>query len=245
MFIPTGKTYGEMMPRYLEKQFNTYHVVVYIPKDVQHYFRKTKFTQTLQTDSLSEAEVLKLPYIAEWKALIKAARNNRGPINSGVIADEVRLLREEIRTKWQGFEDSAIMELADNLREHPNQDYADELLSRVQGEWTPTDEFIEDWIAQAEFQPKTADEARSNLKLFCDKFRFFETVGKEGIEGWVEELTASLSIPTVKKKIGHVRGYWQYCVDKKHTKAPAPPQGLVKKPKRSKAAVAEGNEVKA
>ena len=227
------------MPRYLEKQFNTYHVVVYIPKDVQPYFRKTKFTQTLQTDSLSNAEVLKLPYLAEWKALIKAARNNRGPIGLDVIADEVRLLRDEIKTKFKGFEDSAIMELADNLREHPNQHYADELLARVQGDWTPTDGFVEDWIGQADFQPKTADEARSNLKLFCDRFRFFETVGKDGLNDWVDELSASLHVTTVKKKIGFVRGYWQFCVDRGHTIAPAPLAGLVKKPKRSKAIVAE------
>lgn len=234
-----GKTYGENMPKHLERQFNTWHAVVYIPKDVQPYFRKTKFAQTLQTDSLSEAEVLKLPYVAEWKALIKAARNNKGPINLQAISDQVRLLRDEIKTKWKGFEDYAIIELAEGLRDNPDQDYAEELLSRVQGEWTPTDEFIDDWIAQAEFQPKTADEARSNLKLFCDKFRFFETTGKDDLNGWVDELTESLSIPTVKKKIGHVRGYWQYCVDKKHTKAPAPSQGLVKAPKRSKSTVAQ------
>lgn len=227
------------MPRYLEKQFNTYHAVVYIPKDVQPYFRKTKFTQTLQTDSLSDAQVLKLPYIAEWKALIKAARNNRGPIGLDVIADEVRLLRDEIRTKWKGFEDDAIMELATNLREHPNQHYADELLARVEGDWTATDGFVEDWIGQADFQPKTADEARSNLKLFCDKFRFFETVGKDDLKDWVDKLSASLHVTTVKKKIGFVRGYWQFCVDSGHTKAPAPQAGVVKKPKRSKAVVAE------
>jgi integrase len=226
------------MPRYLEKQFNTYHAVVYIPKDVQPYFRKTKFTQTLQTDSLSDAEVLKLPYIAEWKALIKAARNNRGPIGLEAIADEVRLLRDEIRTKWKGFEDDAIMELADNLREHPSQSYAEELLSRVQGDWTPTDGFVEDWIGQSEFQPKTADEARSNLKLFCDKFRFFETVGKDDLKDWVDELSASLHVTTVKKKIGFVRGYWQFCVDNGHTKAQAPQAGLVKKPTKGKAVIA-------
>jgi integrase len=230
---------GKVMPRYLEKQFNTYHVVVYIPKDVQPYFRKTKFTQTLQTDSLSDAEVLKLPYLAEWKALIKAARNNRGPIGLDVIADEVRLLRDEIRTNWKGFEDDAIMELATNLREHPNQHYADELFARVKGDWTVTDGFIEDWIGQADFQPKTADEARSNLKLFCDRFRFFETVGKDGLNDWVDELSAILSVTTVKKKIGFVRGYWQFCVDRGHTIAPAPIAGVVKKPKRSKAIVAE------
>ena len=234
-----GKTYGESMARHLERQFNTWHVVVYIPKDVQPYFRKTKFTQTLNTDSKSEADVLKLPYVAEWKALIKAARNNRGPVNLQAIADKVRLLRDEIRTKWKGHEDDAILELAYNLRDNPDQDYAEELLSRVQGDWTPTDQFVEEWINQAEFQPKTADEARANLKLFCDKFRFFETVGQDDLQGWVDELRTSLSVPTVKKKVGHVRGYWQFCVDKKHTKAAPPHQGLVKTPKRSKAAIAE------
>jgi integrase len=227
------------MPRHLEKQFNTWHVVVYIPRDVQPYLSKTKFAQTLQTDSLSEAEVLKLPYLAEWKALIKAARNGNGPINRQSIADRVRLLREEVRTKWKGYENDAVEWLAENLEEHPNMQYAEELLARVQGEWTSTDQFLEEWIAQAEFQPKTGDEAKSNIKLFCAKFRFFETIGKDELHGWVEELRSVLSVPTVKKKIGYVRGYWQFCVDKKYISVPPPPQGLVKAPKRSKATTAE------
>lgn len=230
------------MPKNLEKQFNTWHAVVYIPKDVQPIFRKTKFSQTLQTDSLSEAEVLKLPYLAEWKALIRAVRNGDRSIvgRREALDDSVRFFKEEIRTKWKGWEADGLSQIVDNfLRDDPDKEWANEVYSRVSGDWTPTDQFVEEWIAQAEFQPKTADEARSNLKLFCDKFRFFETVRTEDLKGWAEELTASLSIPTVKKKIGHVRGYWQYCVDKKHIEVPAPPQGLVKKPKRSKAAVAE------
>ena len=222
------------MPRHLEKQFNTWSAVVYIPEDVQPYFRKTKFMQTLRTDSRSEAEILKLPYVAEWKALIKAARSNRGPINVQAIADEVRLLRHEIKNKWRGYEDEAILELADRLRDNPDKAYADELLSRVAGDWTPTDSFIEEWIAQAEFQSKTAHEANTNVRQFVSQFRFFETTGLDDLTGWVDALGATLSIPTIKKKLGHVRSYWTYCVKKKYTKAPPPPLGIVDAPKKNK-----------
>lgn len=226
------------MPSYLEKQWNTYHAVVYIPKDVQPRFGKKKFCKSLETDSKSEADLLKLPYVAEWKALISAARQTKGPLNIESIKEEVRLLREEIRTKWVGYENDAIMELATNLREHPNPKHADELLSRVTGAWNSTHEYVEEWLDAQEYLPKTVGEARPVLKQFCDRFRFFETTTQKDLESWVEELCADLNVVTVKKKIGFVRGFWTYCVEKGHTKAPPPPAGLVKRPKKSKRATA-------
>jgi len=231
-----GKTYGESMPKHLEKQWNTWHAVVYVPKDVQPYFDgKTRFSQTLRTDSLKEAEVKKLPLGAEWKELIKAARQARGPVNVEDIAAQVRLLRDEIRRKWQGFEDDAMLELATNLRDHPDQDHADELLNRVAGDWNPTADYIEEWLEDAEYQPKTADEARTNVQQFCETFPIFEKLTRKDLEGWVEGLLAKRSIPTVKKKVGHVRAYWAYCHRKEYTKATPPPDGLVPKPRKNKA----------
>ncbi|EDM71660.1 Phage integrase [Roseobacter sp. AzwK-3b] len=224
------------MPKHLEKQWNTWHAVVYIPKDVQPYFSgKTRFSQTLQTDSLSEAEIKKLPLVAEWKELIKAARKARGPVNVEDIAAQVRLLRDEIRRKWQGHEGDAMLELATNLRDHPDQDHADELFARVTGEWNPTADYIMEWLEHAEYQPKTADEARTNVQQFCDEFRIFEKVTRKDLEGWVEGLLKERSIPTVKKKVGHVRAYWAYCHKKEYTKATPPPEGLVPKPRKNKA----------
>ena len=62
------------MTKYLVKQWNTYYAEMRIPKAVAHFFKKTKFSQTLKTDSLEEAEIWKLSYIAHWKSLIKAAK---------------------------------------------------------------------------------------------------------------------------------------------------------------------------
>lgn len=47
--IPTGNTYGKYvaimakLPSYLERQWNAFHVTLKIPKDVQPFFRQTKF----------------------------------------------------------------------------------------------------------------------------------------------------------------------------------------------------------
>lgn len=230
-----GKTYGEMMPKHLEKQWNTWHAVVYIPKDVQPHFEgKTKFSQTLQTDSLREAEIKKLPFVAEWKELINTARKVKGPVNAEEIGNQVRLLQDEIRWKWRGYEDEALHELASVLSDHPDKDYANEVYSRVSGSWNTTDGYIEEWLEGAEYQPKTADEARTNVQQFCDSFKIFEKVTRKDFEGWIEGLLKERSIPTIKKKVGHVRTYWGYCHKKEYTKAPPPPDGLVPKPRKNK-----------
>ena len=62
------------MAKYLVKQWNTYYAEMRIPKAVAHLFKKAKFSQTLRTNSLDEAEIRKLPYIAHWKSLIMAAK---------------------------------------------------------------------------------------------------------------------------------------------------------------------------
>lgn len=227
------------MAQYLEKQWNTYFAVVYVPKDVQARFGKKKFCKSLGTDSKSEADRLKLPYVAEWKALIAAARKTKGPLDTKAISEEVRLLRDEIRNNWTGYERDAVLELASNLQDHPDSDYADELLSRVVGDWNSTHDRVDEWLEAQDYLPKTEGEARPVLQQFCDKFRFFETTTPKDLEAWVAELSAELNVRTVKKKVGFVRSFWAYCVEKGYTKAPPPPAGLVKQPKKSKKATAE------
>ena len=62
------------MAKYLVHQWNTYYAEMRITKAVAHLFKKSKFSQTLKTDSLEEAEIRKLPYIAHWKSSIRATK---------------------------------------------------------------------------------------------------------------------------------------------------------------------------
>ena len=70
-----------MSSSYLIRKTNMYYAEMCIPKGVAQLFNKAKFCQTLKTNSLDEAEIRKLPYIAHWKSLIMAA--NRGASSSG------------------------------------------------------------------------------------------------------------------------------------------------------------------
>ena len=55
------------MAKWLERQWNTWHVTLKVPKDVQPYIGKTKWYETLGTDSLEEANIKKHKYISLWK----------------------------------------------------------------------------------------------------------------------------------------------------------------------------------
>jgi integrase len=222
------------LDKYLEKQWNTYHASMKVPKDVQAIFGKTKFHKTLGTDSLEEANIRKLPLIAEWKRRIKVARLTKKDHPTPSIDEQVAFYKAEIETKWKGFEQDGLGLLADVLDENYYRDHrrqlrtdttkeekagAEEILNRVAGDWSATHEHIEDFIADAEYTLKTSDEARSSLKQFTDKFRVFELIAEEDIAKWVEELLATQARPTVKKKISFARNYWAFCKKRGHTSA--------------------------
>ncbi|WP_296940045.1 DUF6538 domain-containing protein [uncultured Marivita sp.] len=63
---------------YLEKQRNTYFAVMKIPADVRPYFQgKTRFSTTLKTGNLSEANRRKWHFIEVWKEQVALARRTK------------------------------------------------------------------------------------------------------------------------------------------------------------------------
>jgi len=231
---------GNRVSNYLEKQYNTWFVVLYIPKDVQRYFGKTRFSHTLETDSRSEADIRKLDYIKNWKQRIKLARKEiaEGGLDVG---DRVEHYKAELEDwKSDGLGDEYLSELhfalSDEIREPYNGpkgyayrirpdlgqteiDAVREIYSRVSGALTPTKGYVEQWLPTEEYQPKTADEARKSLRLFTSRFPFFEKITQGEMKEWVSELLEARSPRTIKKRIGHVRAYWDYCFEKGYTKA--------------------------
>lgn len=85
-----GKTYGKFavtkQDSYLEKQRNTYFAVMKIPADVRQYFQgKTRFSTTLKTANLSEANRRKWQHIEAWKAQVALARRTK----TGTVPDSI------------------------------------------------------------------------------------------------------------------------------------------------------------
>ena len=85
------------MPDYLIKQRQGWYAVLEIPKDVRAEIGKTRFKQTLKTDSRSEANFKVLAIVSDWKKQIALAREQPDPSANELTNDilKVRQFQQE------------------------------------------------------------------------------------------------------------------------------------------------------
>ena len=164
--------------KYLERKWNQWHVTLKVPKNVQHLFRHddkapqrlrnkpmTKFYKSLQTDSLELAEIRKLPIIANWKAIIVAARQTINPEQF----DYDKAVKSYSETfKALGGGPDAITHVSHQV---PLKDAGstkemieiNEAQLVAQGAATgaglATTIYLDEWLGQCEYNPKGKDEA--------------------------------------------------------------------------------------
>lgn len=210
-----------MTGKFLQLQWNTYYVRMRVPADVKPIFGKGEFKKTLDTSDFSEAEILKLPLIAEWKRQIKAAR--AGKLLAVSFDEKVQQANQMLNELGDEEGLAAVasgLEVEENFDELSDAE-KDEL--RVYGVvskgYTPTNRYVDEWLNQHGYDPQVADGARSFLlKRFCKKFPFFETISKPELVKWIDELKAEWAIRTVRKNFGYIKLYWSYCAER-HTEA--------------------------
>tara|TARA_R110002110_G_scaffold299294_1_gene513532 strand:+ start:124 stop:1488 length:1365 start_codon:yes stop_codon:yes gene_type:complete len=220
---------------YLEKQYNTYFAVLRIPVDVQRYFQgKTRLSATLKTSSLGEANRLKWPYIEGWKANIELARRTMsGDVPANVAEQAARYalwLRghqngpEEAKSELFGLLDETVWRDYEQRDEAWNPTHRQDVTGQEKEEaylaysmaikeWTGG--YVEEYLKQYEAEAKTKDEARRALKTFSERFPHLEEISRHAVEDWVEDMLESRSRPTIKKRIGFIRGYWNWCSHRK------------------------------
>ena len=61
-------------PRYFQLRGSVWQVVMLIPKDVRHIFKATHFRRSTKHRDLNQAQIVGLPWVAEWKEQIARAR---------------------------------------------------------------------------------------------------------------------------------------------------------------------------
>ena len=146
------------MAKYLVKQWNTYYAEMCIPKAVAHLFKKAKFSQTLKTDSLEEAEIRKLPYIAHWKSLIKAAKQKvsySGHFDFDQELETAKALVKEFGSGQLGLAEVTTKIKTDVAKsEEDKRKRLDVYTSFAKG-GTVTRRFIDEWSQQAGYRAKS------------------------------------------------------------------------------------------
>lgn len=221
------------MPRHLQKRRRRWYAVLDIPADVRSRFGGArKFVQSLETESLTEAERKVPMLIAGWKADIEEARTGKpSATRQAVIARAVewqaQIRAAKARDAKAGFDDEppgpedspsdydVVSDLLhDELEELDRSDpkAARDFAKIAYGKSLPTAHHLEAWLKTLNNTPKTLDEKRLSVTRFAEAFPQTHLVDRPKVRAWVRSLLdeKGLSLATVTKDVSQVRGYWHF-----------------------------------
>lgn len=204
------------MPKYLQQRYRVWYAVLDIPKDVRPKLGgKPRFVQSLKTESLSEAEILVLPLIAEWKALIQEARGQTTPSSADLVAKALHWRDELRRAQDDQHEHSVLASIVDDELWKLNEidPKAAKIAAKISdGQSYPLDRDIDAWLAPQTVEQKTKDMKRADARRFVARFKVSHEVTRQALQNWVHHLQVSdeLSTATVSRIISACRGYWEY-----------------------------------
>jgi len=251
------------MGKLLVKQWNTYFVEMRVPKNVQHFFvhgedkpehlrgkPMVKFTKSLETDSYELAEERKLPIIANWKAMIRAARQTIKP-EEFVYDQAVKYYSYQFQALGGG-DAAAAGHLAHQLNPMAAATPEEQEQRRVvygasTGKGLATTLYLDEWLGQCEYNPKGKDEAGRFIKSeFCNRFPVFELIDRKELKIWIDDQLQgrngfkAAARPTVRKRLGWINSFWDY-VEGKYTEVECVTRNILPKPKKTKSSAVQNS----
>lgn len=196
------------MPKYLEKQHNTWFAVYTIPKAQRHRFGgKIRFKQTLQTDSLRVAQPLALRLVSEWKAIV--ADND---LLSAAYKQLLTLGRESIGE----YKGQIIYQDVDPKYEL-RQIAADEGISiqkvkEITGEVIHLPRYIDEWSSGLTLAPKTIAMMSSDVQRFVVQFKYSGDINHRAVRTYLAGL--GVTVQTQRRILSGIKNYWNFLQDK-------------------------------
>ena len=196
------------MPKYLEKQHNTWFAVYTIPKAQRHRFGgKIRFKQTLQTDSLRVAQPLALRLVSEWKAIV--ADND---LLSAAYKQLLTLGREPIG-EYNGqiiYED---VDAKYELRQiAADEGYSIQKVKEITGEVIHLPRYIDEWSSSLTLAPKTIAMMSSDVKRFVVQFKYSEDIKIRAVRTYLAGL--GVTVQTQRRILSGIKNYWNFLQDK-------------------------------
>ena len=172
------------MPDYLIKQRQCWYAVLEIPKDVRAAIGKTRFKQTLKTDSRSEANFKVLAIVSDWKKQIALAREQPDPSANDLTNDilKVRQFQQEHKSldKREIYETRMALEDVAMDVAYVDGKYTskgDSLFNAIKlayGEKELLSENVESYLLSKDCTHKTIEMIRRDLVKFSTRFIFAE-----------------------------------------------------------------------
>tara|TARA_B100001093_G_scaffold395769_1_gene382710 strand:- start:1 stop:1314 length:1314 start_codon:yes stop_codon:yes gene_type:complete len=235
-----------MKGKYLIRKTNMLYAEMRVPKDVRHLFNQAKFSQTLKTHSFEIAEERKLPIIANWKAIIVAARQTFEP-QKFEFDKAVKSYSETFKALGGGpdaithvFHQVPLKD-AGSTKEMIEINEAQLVAQGAStGAGLATSLYLDEWLGQCEYNPKGKDEAGRFIKSeFCNRFPVFELIDRKELKIWVDDQLQGRNAfkaaarPTVRKRLSWINNFWDY-VEGKYTEVECMTRNILPTPTKTK-----------
>ena len=225
------------MPRYLQRRYRTWYAVMEVPKPLRAKLGRSRFKQTLKTESLSEAERRALPLVAEWQRLVDEAKQDKHLNPATALLADARTQGELDHAKEDVLKLASFFRQGVYRKDEANaatvrfvEELADDM-EEAAGARHPLMDYVAEYLAtQSDIAPKSRDMKEADLRRFARKFRFAQDADRLSVIAWVENDlmgTEGLSAATCRRIISNCRGYWSYLERHKALKEPEPFKGVV------------------
>ena len=227
------------MPRYIERRRQTYYAVVEVPPSLRQVLGKKRLLKSLETRELAVARDRRWAVVASLKKQIEEARSGSQP--SPVVPpsdhkpDNVRLIEEALRWREAIAQEGrssepgqvkavdALDERADQIRRESDREA---FLGVALGTSTPLTTYLDKWLTESRFKPRTAGDRRRALeRLEAWGVKFIEDVSRRKAGEYVSHLmshrdkTWSGDHATVVKYVSALSSYWTFMRRKGHVES--------------------------
>lgn len=216
--------------KYLVRQYNTYSVVVEVPKRLQAKAGRKRFKKSLGTDSLAEANSRKHFYVDQFHRQIARLEEGGSEIDAARAreAAEFRQVLDSHNRNWhedeQGREWSEHEEELDRLRERAREildesgaEAAERFYRSAIGEATLLRDQYPLWLGEVQHAGQTKSQHESTIARFMDwagESVSVEEVSRKKAGAYVSEILngSGLARATVRRHVSSLSTLWQWLV---------------------------------
>lgn len=224
--------------QFLKLRYNKWSVVVEIPKALREAFGVSRFIQSLGTDSLAQANVLKWPYVTSFKKAIDLAKKGHWEqakaVASTAKGEEDLRNPEAYKKQLKALPDipestperhardteeaiahdsfmNSLSDMAEELERTEGLEAAKEFYAIASGKATPTMAYVDQWLAEKTLKEKTKDDYKTMLTNMSKTIKTLEQVDRKTAGAYQSKLlTDGGSVRRAKATFSAIRGYWDW-----------------------------------
>ncbi len=201
---------------HVERRYNTYYAVLYVPADVRHIIKKAKFYKSTETDNLKQAEAIAAVLIINWKNQIHKARSIVQANAANKDINSAIKLYEEYLSNDDPIKVREIMEEEEyRIRHQQGERPADIFKDLASGKQRYIKTLETEWLANEKAKgltDKTIEQMKRDVELLYDPFPTANLLTHKNIEVFLTALVThyQASASTIKRVTGSCRNFYKF-----------------------------------